>query len=97
MIDAERGFWGDPAFDLVAAEWERVGDPGPELVAGYLAADGAFDPRSGTGRLRVAFCRVYLGLQMLVEVHPRGYVWDGLDEHLGTLRERLATNLALLD
>lgn len=91
VVDPERAFFGDPLFDIVGAEAFNTGEPGADLVAGYRQAGGHLPLDTEDGRLRLAFCRLYMALLMLVEVVPRGYHGPGLTEHLGHLDRLLDT------
>jgi fructosamine-3-kinase len=70
LIDAERGFWGDPLAELVSLRLFGDLDPDAGLVAGYEEGGGRLR-LDGSSRLRLTLYRLYLYLIMWVEAVPR--------------------------
>lgn len=93
VIDPERGFWGDPLFDLVGADPYRLGPPPADLVAGYRASGADLPLGTAHGDTRYALCQLMMGLVMLIEVVPRGYHGDWLEPHLAAVRALHASAL----
>ncbi|WP_406433793.1 aminoglycoside phosphotransferase family protein [Streptomyces sp. NBC_00631] len=91
LIDHERAFWGDPAAELVSLGFGGDIGPDSDLVAGYRAAGGRLD-FSPALRHRLALYGLYLGLILVVECGPRGYVGD----HAGWSRDFLGEQVAAL-
>ncbi|ROS26094.1 phosphotransferase family protein [Cellulomonas sp. PhB150] len=94
VIDPERAVWGDPLFDLVGSDamWNGTS---AHLLAGYAAEAGepwaVDEPAAAT---RLLLYRVQLALVMLVEITPRAYEGDWLDEYVPRLRAILDRALA---
>ncbi|MEU5116432.1 aminoglycoside phosphotransferase family protein [Streptomyces longwoodensis] len=91
IIDHERAFWGDPVAELVSLAFGGDTGPDSDLVAGYTEAGGHLDFTPAV-RHRLALYRLYLGLLLVVECGPRGYVGD----HLAFCRRTLAEAVAEL-
>ncbi|GAA4839656.1 hypothetical protein GCM10023221_16630 [Luteimicrobium xylanilyticum] len=99
LIDGERALFGDPLFDLMAADPFGTGGIPAPLVEGYRAAGGDLaEPRTPAAEdeaARLRLYRLYLHLVMHVEQGPRGPAspehHDRIAQNLETLVGRLAT------
>ncbi|NYI07819.1 phosphotransferase family protein [Allostreptomyces psammosilenae] len=96
VIDTERAWWGDPLADLVGLDPFGTAEEDADLLDGYRAAGGRWDPTTPAARARLALYRVYLGLVMVVEVVPRGYSGDWLAEHMRHCENLLNSGLESL-
>lgn len=94
IVDFERGLYADPLMDFVGAEPFLTGPLSPDLLAGYAAAGGHLpvDASAGTATeftveadRRITLYRLYLTLLMTIEVIPRQFDWEGLDEYVDHL------------
>ena len=94
IVDFERGLYADPLMDFVGAEPFLTGPLSPVPLAGYIAAGGwlPVDASAGTptgftveANRRIALYRLYLTLLMTIEVIPRQFDWDDLDEYVDRL------------
>lgn len=89
VIDPERAFWGDPVFDFVGADPFGTGEVPTALVEGYENAGTATGLNTRSGRVRLAACRMYMALLMLVEIAPRQYSGDWVEPFRRGAEERL--------
>ena len=94
IIDHERAFWGDPVAELVSLGFGGDIGPDSDLVTGYVQAGGRLDFTPAV-RHRLALYNLYLGLLLVVECGPRGYVGDHLAFCHRNLAERVAEVRAL--
>ncbi|MGC5165593.1 phosphotransferase family protein [Luteimicrobium sp. DT211] len=100
VIDGERALFGDPLFDLMAADAMGTGGIPAPYLEGYRAAGGTLaEPRTPAAEdeaLRLRLYRLYLHLVMHVEQGPRGpaapehraHVTQNLDALVGRLGAR---------
>jgi fructosamine-3-kinase len=76
IIDGERALFGDPLFDLMAADPVGTGGIPAPLLEGYRAAGGELaEPRTPAAEdeaVRLRLYRLYLHLVMHAEQGPRG-------------------------
>jgi len=94
VIDPERGLWGDPLLEVVAADQEGKDTAPAGLMAGYAAQAGApLDLTSPGALARMRLYRVMWSLIWMVEATPREYEGEFAAWYVATARANLRTAL----
>lgn len=97
VIDPERGLWGDPLLEVIAADQEGSDTAPAGLMAGYAAEAGApLDITSPGAVARMRLYRVMWSLTWIIEATPRDYEQEFAAWYVGTARANLRAALEQL-